>query len=224
MVTNAQPSTPAFGVANGTLCTVVDVLLRPGAVVQLEPLSNTNQATLIHTVLADEVEGLVLRHANPELAARATRHFPSLPAGCFPLSRQRISVTFLYNGVRTTVGMSQIPIVQAFATTGHSTQGSTLPRCTVYEWNPTLAGYDYTVLSRVGTSRHLDVLAPIPEDVRWPVPYEAMHEMNRLRALVGLPQQHVPDPPSARGRRGGSRCLFALNGLTHLHALAYKCR
>jgi len=75
----------------------------------------------------------------------------------------------------------------------------------VFEWNPSLAGYDYTVLSRVGSSRDLDILAALPAGVQWPVPYAAMHEMNRLRASVGAPLQSVPAPLShgTRSRRGG---------------------
>jgi len=75
MVTNSQP-TNARGVANGTFCYVEDVLLLPQAQVRLEPLSPTDP-TLIHTVYADEVEGLVLRHVIPQLASRATHNFPS---------------------------------------------------------------------------------------------------------------------------------------------------
>lgn len=207
LVTNShQASTSSLGVSNGTLCTVEDVLLRPEAIVRLEQLSATNPDLFIHTVFADEVEGVVLRQVIPELASRATRNFPSLPTGCFPLRPQRISFSFTYNGNQRSVGMLQLALVQAFATTGHSTQGSTLSRATVWEWNPSLTGYDYTLLSRVGSSRQLDVLARFPEGVRHNVPRPAMHEMNRLRASVGLELEPVPEPPQGRNSsrsRGG---------------------
>ncbi len=148
ILTDKSPRNSARGVCNGTLCEVVDIMLDPEAEITIVPTA-PNSSVFIHTVEARHVAGVVLRHRDSTLA-RVT-NFPPLPAGCFPLLPVSLTLNRRLDMIGISgVSMRQIPCIQCFGSTGHSTQGCTCHRVCIAEWMPNVRGFDYTALSRVG--------------------------------------------------------------------------
>lgn len=183
----------AAGLANGTMATLVDVILSHQATVVVVPLEdNTNGQTYVHRVTATDVVGLVLKHCNPDWALRD--HFPSLPRGCFPLSiDRRFSGGRLISkdGVKVKITVHQFYCVPAFALTGHKTQGSTLPSILVGSWGRHrygARGWMYVVLSRVRDLNSFFMLEPVTTNKDFfKERTEEISEMERLRTKLCQP-------------------------------------
>ena len=112
------------GLANGTMCTLQRVVLRPGANVWFEP--NQDCGGGLHIVSAKDVLCVVLKHKAQSHATAQV--YPTLSPGEFPLAPELCTikrVTFSTCGTFT-VDIFQIQLISGSTTTGHKLQGDTL--------------------------------------------------------------------------------------------------
>ena len=182
------------GIVNGTLCTLIDVVVKEGATVRFTsapPLEGGGT----HYIEARHVLAIVLRYHDPAWAALAL--FPDLPVGCFPLflrKSYKIVVAPKTIGVHRQVQVRQFSLTPAHALTGHKAQGATLSKVLVAQWkaaakfNVGRDGWIYTMLSRVRSINDLFVVTPLPTDPeRFPPRIDLINEFARLRRVCFQP-------------------------------------
>ncbi len=118
------------GLANGTMSTLVDVVLNDRAQISVCPLfTNENgQPVYVHCVEASGVDSLILQHSD-DVWSKKQHAFPSLPIGCFPLKIEHsvstsVTVRSADHSVtrQVRVMIEQFQAVPAFAITGHKAQ------------------------------------------------------------------------------------------------------
>ena len=117
----------SHGVANGMWAVVRDVRLRDGA----EPRWDVSEGA--YRVGADEVECLIIEY--PDKAWNDKKLLDKLPAGHFVLTPDTPQAAaagfkqFTYNlcGNIKKFRVTQLPLIQAHAVTGHKSQGQSLP-------------------------------------------------------------------------------------------------
>ncbi|KIK31921.1 hypothetical protein CY34DRAFT_102502, partial [Suillus luteus UH-Slu-Lm8-n1] len=114
-------------------------------------------------------------------------HIPGLPEGVFPITPISWTFTTLAPGSkdvssRLRVTREQLPIQPAFAVTGHSAQGKTLPKVII---NLHEGGFGaYVAASRARTREGLCIMQPVTLDnLNKPLPYDLLLEMRRFEAL-----------------------------------------
>ena len=108
------------GIANGTMCHLVDVILRADAIVHVVIIADGSK---IHAVYSDDVTCLLFRHRLLEF--RATSRFASLPPGYFPVLPATKSI-HLRHGIKQTsfsFRINQFSCILANVLTGHKLQG-----------------------------------------------------------------------------------------------------
>ncbi len=182
MVTRNQAVTK--GVANGTIGTLVDILLKDTAVVRVINLSGNN----VHAVYADEVLCLIFKH---NLRAwQNDRSFPSLQVGCFPLITitKNITVPLGKKEDKFTVRATLFPCEIASVLTGHKMQGQTVNSIILgnllakHKYGRT--GWIYVVLSRVTSLAGLQILTQLEKDpLKYKPRKEIKDEMDRLNGI-----------------------------------------
>ncbi len=182
------------GITNGTLATLVDIVLSSRAKPFLTPVlrwgekqhSGTQQ---VHTIAATDVEALVFEHTDSHY--RQQRLHSPLPTGHFPIQIRpddKLEKITPFPRRRDTVLVKQFLCTPAFAITGHKLQGRTLPSLVVTGWGHHAYGGDgwlYVVLSRVRTFSSLYLMEPLrtpPELFQCRI--EIVREVNRLRTTV----------------------------------------
>ena len=174
------------GIVNGTIATVVDIVLHNESSVRFERLP-TQMGGGIHFVSASNVKGLVLKYTDPDWVQRQL--FTDLPPGCFPLvlSRYHQSYSDYVNQKPQKLSFLQFACAPAFAVTGHKVQGATLRRVLLCGMSGK-AGYLYVVLSRVRSLQTLFLTQPIPLSLDFYTPRDDISiEVDRLRRLVFRP-------------------------------------
>ncbi|KAG1864808.1 hypothetical protein F4604DRAFT_1491902, partial [Suillus subluteus] len=112
---------------------------------------------------------------------------PGLPKGVYPIMPISWTFTTLPPGAvdamtKLKVSREQLPIQPAFAVTGHSAQGKTLPNVIV---NLHEGGFGaYVAASRAKSRLGLCIMRPVTiEQLNKPLPYDLMQEMKRLDEL-----------------------------------------
>lgn len=177
-------------IANGTMARVVDVLVNDDDV-QFDS-SDSRYGGGIHVANALQVRGLVLQHVahRPD----EQQQFPGLPVGCFPLLTEK-SRTAAPDGKKQ-YSVRQLPVVPAFAMTGHKCQGTTLSALVVASWGDpsdrnylgrNSTGWAYVVLSRVRTRNTLYLVDCMPDVSEFKPRVDIASEMQRLRRILFEP-------------------------------------
>src|SRR4051812_17566259 len=123
------------GIANGTLARLLDVQLKPSAVVRFVTASEYGGG--VHEVGASDVSLLGFEHLSHK--PDDEQQFPGLPRDCFPIKTLRAPAI--------TMGSSrfcprQFPVMQAHALTGHKCQGATLLALVVGAWGNKINNHD----------------------------------------------------------------------------------
>ena len=185
MITKNQNVTK--GVANGTIATLNDVVLKENAAVRVTNLSSQ----LAYAVYADEVRCLIFKHSLKTW--ENDNSFPSLAEGCFPLATitKKTMVPLGRNGETFNVKTTLFPCELANVLTGHKMQGQTLHSVTLgnlsarHKYGRT--GWIYVVLSRVTTVSGLHLMTPLELNPKKYKPREEIkEEMERLGCLSKL--------------------------------------
>jgi hypothetical protein len=185
MVLNNDQTTS--GIVNGTVATLVDVIVQRDDAVTFEQTLAPGGG--VHCVDAANVSGLILRYTDQKWARQGI--FPCLPTGCFPLKLPGWrSVKVHIGGSYAEVRVKQFQCTPAFALTGNKVQGATLSNLLVASWRAPKRGlgcdgWIYVVLSRVRSIQTLFALEQLPNDSRQYVPRtDIAIEMARLRAAI----------------------------------------
>jgi hypothetical protein len=173
----------ANGVANGTLSWLYDVVIEPTATIRLVTVADDIQ---VHAVYANDVHCIVFKHKLE--AWSATASFPSLPAGCFPITTISKTVNLIGRDGRKRVKITQFPCVLSSVLTGHKVQGISVDSIMIGSMSSHhrngATGWLYVVLSRVRRLQGLFLLEPLESDPRKYKPRrDVMDEMTRFRCL-----------------------------------------
>lgn len=171
------------GVANGTLATLHDVVLKEGVEIRVV---NTSGSTPVHAVYARDVRCLVFKHSLGNWAQQSL--FRTLPTGCFPILPQKHFPRFKFDGQITTVNVIQFACVLALVLTGHKVQGQSLRSiilgATSKQYVKGAHGWLYVILSRVRTLLGLCTFIRLPSDPRSYKPRtDVVNEMKRLLVI-----------------------------------------
>ena len=112
----------ANGVANGTIATLRDIILKRNIKVS-ETKVDENQAC--HYAMASDIECLIFEHRFDSFNSSVI--YPTLPPGHFLIKSEQNNMNILFNdnGARLKVNITQFPITNAIVLTGHKTQGMT---------------------------------------------------------------------------------------------------
>ena len=177
------------GVANGTTATLRDVILAENAEVRITSVSNQH----VFAVFADEVECLIFEHNLKGWKTDKTS-FPSLPAGCFPLTHNTKTTTVplgMYDE-KLTVKTTLFPCELATVLTGHKMQGQTLQSIVLgnllgkHKYGST--GWIYVILSRVTTISGLHVMTRLEEE---PKKYRSRKDVKDEMKRLGQIEQNT---------------------------------
>jgi PIF1-like helicase/Helitron helicase-like domain at N-terminus len=163
----------ANGVANGTLCFLRKVKLKPS--IASTPLPKCNvDGFWVNTVCATDVEYLVCQHAQSEeifhvevecnTQVRAKIPFHNI----FGIPMKKTPVVNLY--------LSQFPVLVNYACTGHKLQGQTKETLCVSAWSYT-KNWPYVALSRVSSLQGLYLRLPLSAD---PCKYAMSPKLKRM--------------------------------------------
>ena len=132
------------GMANGTQCEVEAVVLKPGAVIEIEEIDGH----YVRVVRASHVERLRCRFLDSQFE------------GCFYLKAgvKVYTVNMPFNDptkrIKQALSINQFPVILNTATTGHKLQGLTKQSLFVNDWHYA-DNWIYVVLSRVTTVKGL---------------------------------------------------------------------
>jgi len=178
------------GVANGTIGTVVDVILNSDAVITFD------RAQQVHVVGAQHVHGIVVRHTS--YRPSASQQYGSLQENEFPVpvwtAWDKAKRTVRFQGKQLELGIAQLACVPASALTGHKIQGATLASLLIASWARTTAAWKYVALSRVRSRDSLFLLHQLVQRQTHDKHLAAVNqEMGRL-------QRELFDPTSRRLR------------------------
>jgi hypothetical protein len=163
----------ANGVANGTLCFLRKVKLKPATANTILPTCNVD-GFWVNTVCATDVEYLVCQHSGSDeifhvemesnTQVRAKIPFHTI----FGIPMKKAPVVNLY--------LSQFPILINYACTGHKLQGQTKEKLCVSAWSYT-KNWPYVALSRVSTLQGLYLRLPLNTD---PLKYAMSSKLKRM--------------------------------------------
>lgn len=179
-----QNADVAKGIANGTICTLVDVILENDDKITT---TVTKEGYHIHTVTATNVKCMIFQHSTK--AWQEQLLFNSLPQGCFPVLPvcKKTFHQFGGSGTRMQVKVTQLPVVLSKIVTGHKLQGQTVSHivlANLQKHKNGSSGWLYVVLSRVSSINGFFTLTRIPEDPRFYKPrLDVKKEMVRLREI-----------------------------------------
>jgi hypothetical protein len=108
--------------------------------------------------------------------------FPDLPPHCFPITPILWTFATKINGELIRVTRHQLPIQPAFAVTGHSAQGKTLPNVLVNLHEGGFAAY--VAASRPTSRKGLCITKPVTlEMLNKPLPYDLLIEDQRFQIM-----------------------------------------
>jgi hypothetical protein len=149
-----------LGMANGTCCTLEQVVLRAGESTFIVTLDN---GAKVKGVYASQVDRLILRHANKNMEEKlfAIKSKVFTVQADWPLPKSLR--TSNKRSEKIPMKMHQFPIVRNSATTGHKLQGKTVDSIFVYDWNY-VSNWAYVVLSRVTTMNGVLMRKPLSTD------------------------------------------------------------
>jgi hypothetical protein len=150
-------------------------------------------------------------------------HLPDLPNGYFPIVPVKSSfITQLpsENGqkIKLKILRSQLPIQPAFAVTGHSAEGKTLPTVLTNLHEGGFAAY--VAASRARSRKGLFITEPVTlSDLNdKPIPYNLLHETKRLDALehntylrFGFQHGHYQQIPNPESEQNISHTSYVVN-------------
>ena len=172
------------GVANGTMVTLADVVLKENVTVRVINISGH----FAYAVYADEVKCLIFKY---NLKTWEKDHsFPSLPEGFFPfvVTTKNTTVPLGSNGETFRVKTTLFPCELATVLTGRKMQGQTVPSIILgnlsarHKYGRT--GWIYVVLSRVTTVSGLKLMTPLENNPEKYKPRdEITDEMGRMVKL-----------------------------------------
>ena len=114
-------------------------------------------------------------------------HLSHLPPKHFPITPITWIFTTLLKDINNSqqklrIIRSQLPIQPAFAVTGHSAQGKTLPKIIVNLANGGFAAY--VAASRATTREGLCITEPVTiQQLNKPLPHDLLHEVRRLESI-----------------------------------------
>lgn len=175
------------GVANGTLCTLVDIILRPEPTIR--PLSlGIDDHLQVHAVSADDVTCLVFKHRTAPW--NTYNLYTTLPTGCFPIIPRDKSILCKMgeSDTRFRVRVKQLPCDLALALTGHKIQGQTCDQIILGSLSRKhkygAEGWLYVVLSRVRRISGLHTFVRIdPDRTKYKRRNDVEEEMARLTTI-----------------------------------------
>lgn len=154
--TNEDVST---GKANGTQAIVEKIILKRDVT---PTVLNLNGIIPVDTVLAHDVEAIVLRHTNermrPAIFEIEPKNYSKFVARVPKPSALRTKENEKED---ITMKGTQIPLMINNATTGHKLQGAGVSKIFVHDWSKT-ANWIYVMLSRVKTLKGLFLRKPLP--------------------------------------------------------------
>ena len=155
-------------------------------------------------------------------------HFPSsrirlqsLPDGCFPIVPISWSCTTILDGEKIRFTRKQLPIEPAFAVTGQSAQGKTLPKVIVNLHEGGFAAY--VAASRPRRREDLVITQEITklDQLNKPLPADLRTEMRRFEALEhntnvrhGFLNADYVNVPDTEGEEAFARTTFSATFLT----------
>jgi hypothetical protein len=148
------------GIANGSRATLVDVVLRPEAVVRIQAIPGCGGG--VHRVSSADVEALVFRHDLERL--RDKQLYDKLPKGCFKVEPVTFGHMITRGGQTHKVQLTSFRCAPASVLTGHKWQGQTTDKLLVGDFGQYKTGKDgwaYVVLSRAKTSSGIYLLQPL---------------------------------------------------------------
>ena len=173
----------ANGIANGTTCTLKHVVLKAGK----RPHPIRMHDCWVNAVEVSDVKHMELNfHDSSQfvgrfriIASKATYKV------VFPVMEQGRIVK-----MKTTMDLTQFPIVVNHATTGHKLQGKTLDRLVIAQWSEK-KNWSYVAISRVRTLGGLYLKKAIPDGIDFSPPKEYLNMMSDLRArILANPTDH----------------------------------
>ena len=171
-------------IANGTIGTVVDVILADDAKVSWHDMRGCLDVG-VHTIDAKNTIGIVLR-----LAGDHQVYHTNLPAGVVVIYPKRYTKQCSWVNRNFKVKVSNYMAVSCLtASTGHKTQGRTLSGGVIMGPPGKLKhnhdGWVYVVMSRVPASDKLYLMEPLPTDMKkYVVRSVIKDEMDRLRKSI----------------------------------------
>lgn len=199
----------SHGIANGMQASIVDIRLKGG----VQPQWDAKEK--VHRVLATHVDCLVLKYHEKEWAKKKLHK--NLPPGHFLLALAHprshiVKIGYLQRKIRVT----QFPIIQAHAVTGHKAQGMTVTkmivsclwaedavtkrkRLQISSW----AAWLYVALSRCRTLRGVTISdneLPCPPRSRYLVKQrlDVQYEMARLNVINVITEARVNGTSGSR--------------------------
>jgi hypothetical protein len=164
------------GIANGTTNTFVKAILKEGAI--LQPMQIAGY--WVNSVTVDEVDQLELEWQDytrfrGKFRVSAKQGVYNVKFPVFEEGREM--------RVKTTIQLTQFPVVVNYATTGHKLQGKSLDKLLIAEWS-NAKNWAYVVLSRVRTLEGLFLKDNIPLEIDFSPSPEYLDMMQRLRATI----------------------------------------
>ena len=163
------------GIANGTLCRLVKVVLLPNITSNDFELINID-GYYVRTIGASKVDYLVCKFTNSD----RTFHVVATHVKCqISMPIELIPGEIIRKIVRATV--NRFPLLVNYATTGHKLQGQMVSSLYISEWYYG-ANWPYVVLSRVRTLQGLFFQTPLKMN------HDFLHEP-RLTQMLATMQQ-----------------------------------
>lgn len=164
------------GIANGTTCMFRKVHFKVGVTLQRIQM----HGFWVYAASVDDIDCLELEWQDSSMYQGKFYVFPQA-------SKYHIyyPVYEFYKKVRikTSIYLTQFPIVINHATTGHKLQGKSMIALVIAEWSK-VKNWAYVVLSRVRTLSGLFLTEPIPVDIDFLPPPEYLDMMDNLRSTV----------------------------------------
>lgn len=161
------------GIANGTLCHLVKVVLHANASTMDFKVVNID-GYYVRMIDASKVDFLVCKFAN----SNQTFHVAANHVACkINMPIELIQGEKTRKTVRATV--NRFPVLINYATTGHKLQGQTKSSLCISEWHYG-ANWPYVVLSRVKTLQGLFLRTPLRKN------YDFSHDRRLTRMLTKM--------------------------------------
>jgi hypothetical protein len=168
------------GIANGTLCTLMKVVLHTN--VAKSDFKATNlDGYYVRTIDASKVNYLLCKMEGSNRTFKVHSNYVSckidMPIELFPGQQTR-------KRVRATINW--FPILIHHATTGHKLQGQTKDSLCICDWHNKL-NWPYVVLSRVTTLKGLFLMKPLPTNHDYSHDKYLVEMYNRMRRRTPKP-------------------------------------
>jgi PIF1-like helicase len=183
----------ANGIANGTVASVRDIVLKKGTTPSVTDVGN---GFSVHSVFASDIFCVILEHQFDAWSTKVC--YSPLPAGYFPIKAEQFNKTIKFNdhGAGIKVRLTQFPLTNAIVLTGHKTQGLTLDHLILGHMNGKNKygnnGWLYVILSRVRDINGLHLLTPLSTDLsKYKKRNDVTDELQRLQAFEVTTVQRV---------------------------------